>query len=196
MSCRSESFWSRFICSTDWQLIWSWAEARLGRWEFWKLGQRSFCGLENGEGQRARRQCEKSSVKEQFNCWDHAFCVHVSLENNTQPHSIWSRLRQAISSGITGIYVHINQEIVHKTKNLPPLHVILPGFLKKQQQAPWRPSSIPEYAALHKERSLSVSPGLISAVTFFSTFCDLIFVFRFVLTFLLCYIVQMFGSLI
>lgn len=45
VSCSRDSFWSRFICNTDWQLIWSWAEAELGRWEFWKLGQRSFCGL-------------------------------------------------------------------------------------------------------------------------------------------------------
>lgn len=43
-------------------------------------------------------------------------------------------------------------------------------FLKKQKQAPWGPSSIPEYAALHKERSLSVSPCLSFAVTFYWKF--------------------------
>lgn len=47
VSCSMDSFCSRFICSTDWQPIWSGAEAELGRWEFWKLGQRSFWGLES-----------------------------------------------------------------------------------------------------------------------------------------------------
>lgn len=61
VSCSRDSFWSRFICSTDWQLIWSWAEAELGRWEFWKLGQRSFCGLE----------CRESAQIEMWEeeCW-------------------------------------------------------------------------------------------------------------------------------
>lgn len=52
VSCSRESFWSRFICNTDWQLIWSCAEAKLGLWEFWKLGQRSFCGLYKEEKEK------------------------------------------------------------------------------------------------------------------------------------------------
>lgn len=80
VSCSRESFWSRFIWSTDWQLIWSWAEAELGRWEFWKLGQRSFCGLGCGEGEGGKKKTEMWEEecwlkKEQLKSWDlrHAF---------------------------------------------------------------------------------------------------------------------------
>lgn len=63
VSCSRDSFCSRFICSTDWQLIWSWAEAELGRWEFWKLGQRSFCGL------RYRERAQIETREEEEECW-------------------------------------------------------------------------------------------------------------------------------
>jgi len=43
VSFRREYFCSRFICATDWQLICSDAELRLGRWELWKLCHRSLC---------------------------------------------------------------------------------------------------------------------------------------------------------
>ena len=39
-------FCSRFIWSTDWQPICSSVDDRLGLWELWKLGQRSFWGLQ------------------------------------------------------------------------------------------------------------------------------------------------------
>lgn len=43
VSFRREYFCSRFICATDWQLICSDAELRLGRWELWKLCHLSLC---------------------------------------------------------------------------------------------------------------------------------------------------------
>jgi hypothetical protein len=45
---RSEYFCSRFIWATDWQLICSDMEFRLGRWELWKLCHLSLCLEENG----------------------------------------------------------------------------------------------------------------------------------------------------
>lgn len=44
---RSEYFCSRFIWATDWQLICSDTELRLGRWELWKLCHLSLCLKEN-----------------------------------------------------------------------------------------------------------------------------------------------------
>lgn len=49
-----EHFWSRLSCAEDWRLISSEAEFRLGRWEFWKLCQRSFL--------QGRRALERLSV--------------------------------------------------------------------------------------------------------------------------------------
>lgn len=43
VSFRREYFCNRFICATDWQLICSDAELRLGRWELWKLCHLSLC---------------------------------------------------------------------------------------------------------------------------------------------------------
>lgn len=53
VSFRREYFCSRFIWATDWQLICSDAELRLGRWELWKLCHLSLClwrkqGTEHG----------------------------------------------------------------------------------------------------------------------------------------------------
>lgn len=49
-----EHFCSRLSCAEDWRLISSEAEFRLGRWEFWKLCQRSFL--------QGRRALERLSV--------------------------------------------------------------------------------------------------------------------------------------
>lgn len=40
-------FWRRFICKTDWHPTCSTVDDRLGLWELWKLGQRSFWGLQH-----------------------------------------------------------------------------------------------------------------------------------------------------
>ena len=47
---RSEYFCSRFIWATDWQLICSDTEFKLGRWELWKLCHRSLCLRERSKG--------------------------------------------------------------------------------------------------------------------------------------------------
>lgn len=45
-----EHFWSRLSWAEDWRLISREAEFRLGRWEFWKLCQRSFLQGKAGDG--------------------------------------------------------------------------------------------------------------------------------------------------
>lgn len=55
-----------------------------------------------------------------------------------------------------------------RLKLTPPKCNSACGFLKEQKQSPWKPSSIPDYSGpLRKERSLSVSPCLSFAVTFY-----------------------------
>lgn len=59
VSFRREYFCSRFICATDWQLICSDAELRLGRWELWKLCHLSLC-------LRRRWETQKGQVTEMY----------------------------------------------------------------------------------------------------------------------------------
>lgn len=73
VSFSREYFCSRFIWATDWQLICSDAELRLGRWELWKLCHLSLClrrrwGTEQGpvtetSPQDTHRSCRKRTAE-------------------------------------------------------------------------------------------------------------------------------------